>query len=108
VLPRQRAHGTLLPRRRFFFMSWMQMPESRGPADERAKQAILANVQRGLVLASASRRLQDSISSRRASSEARQLLNAAKRLCEETPDLEPQDERIRMAIASLTRALESA
>jgi hypothetical protein len=89
-------------------MSWMRTSDSRGPADERAREAILANVQRGLVLASASRRLQDSISSERASTEARQLLIAAKRLCEETPELGQQDERIRMAIASLTRALEAA
>jgi hypothetical protein len=89
-------------------MSWMRTPDSRGPDNERAKEAILANVQRGLVLASAARRLQDSISSKRASTEARQLLIAAKRLSEETPDSGAQDERIRMAIASLTRALEAA
>jgi hypothetical protein len=63
-------------------------------------------VHRGLLLATASRRLQDEISARRASTEARQLLTAVKRLCEETPYLDSEDERVRVAIASLTRALE--
>ena len=72
-----------------------------------AKEAILANVHRGLLLATASRRLQDSISSRRASAEAHHLLTAAKRLCQETPDLDEEDGRVRVAIASLTHALES-
>jgi hypothetical protein len=88
-------------------MSWIrnsQIPETHGG---RAKEAVLANVHRGLLLASASRRLQDSISSRRASAEAQSLLSAAKKLCEEAPDLEIEDERVRVAIASLTRALES-
>jgi hypothetical protein len=86
-------------------MSWMP---SHGPVSHAsgAKEAILANVHRGLLLASASRRLQDPISSQRASAEARLLLTAAKELCEQTADVEAQDERVRVAIASLTRALE--
>jgi hypothetical protein len=88
-------------------MSWMPTPRGLGPHRNGAKEAILANVHRGLLLASASRRLQDSISSQRANAEARQLLTAAKRLCEQTPDLDADDERVRVAIASLTRALES-
>jgi hypothetical protein len=87
-------------------MSWMRTPLRSEPHASGAKEAILANVHRGLLLASASRRLQDSISSRRASDEARQLLTIAKKLCEETPDLDADDERVRVAIASLTRALE--
>jgi hypothetical protein len=87
-------------------MSWMRTLPRRDPNEDRTKEAILANVQRGLLLASASRRLQDSISAGRACVEARQLLTAAKKLCEESPDLVPQDEHIRIAIASLTRALE--
>ena len=71
-----------------------------------AKDAILAHVHRGLLLASASRRLQDSISAQRASAEARHLLSTAKQLCEESPDTDGEDERVRVAIASLTRALE--
>jgi hypothetical protein len=86
-------------------MSWMRTqprPESHA---SQTKEAILANVHRGLLLASASRRLQDAISSRRASVEARHLLDAAKKLCDETPDLDAEDERVRVAIASLTQAL---
>jgi hypothetical protein len=87
-------------------MSWLpasHRPESHaGPAQE----AILANVHRGLLLAIASRRLQDSISSQRASEEARHLLSTAQRLCEETPDLDTPDDRVRAAIAALARALE--
>jgi hypothetical protein len=86
-------------------MSWM--PSHRtATAAAGTKEAILANVHRGLLLASASRRLQDSISSQRASAEARHLLTAARKLCDETPDLDIQDERVRAAIASLQRALE--
>jgi len=88
-------------------MSWMHTPPRSESHADRAKEAILANVHRGLVLASASRRLQDSISSRRASAEARQILTAAKRLCQETPDLDIEDERVRIAIVSLTQALDS-
>jgi hypothetical protein len=87
-------------------MSWMRTPQRSESHALQAKEAILANVHRGLLLASASRRLQDTISSRRASAEARHLLTAAKKLCEETPDLDAEDERVRVAIASLTRALE--
>ena len=72
---------------------------------DKAKEAILASVQRGLVLANASRRLQDSISSQRASAEAQNLLTDAKKLCEETADLDSTDERIRYAIESLASAL---
>jgi hypothetical protein len=43
-----------------------------------------------------------------ASAEARRLLTEAKKLCGAAPDLDTQDERVRVAIASLTRALESA
>ena len=86
-------------------MSWMRTPHGSESHASLAKEAILANVHRGLMLASASRRLQDTISSRRASAEARQLLDDVKKLCEETPDLEAEDERVRAAIASLTRAL---
>jgi hypothetical protein len=89
-------------------MSWMPAPRRSESHADRTKEAILANVHRGLLLASASRRLQDSISSQRATAEARQLLTAAKRLCEQTPDLDTADERIRVAIASLTRALDDA
>jgi hypothetical protein len=86
-------------------MSWMPTP--RRPESHRngTKEAILANVHRGLLLASASRRLQDSISSQRANAEARQLLTVAKRLCEQAPDLDADDERVRFAIQSLTQAL---
>ena len=77
------------------------------PHESRAKDAILANVQRALLLASASQPLQDSISSRRARAEACRLLTTARSLCEQTPDLDTQDERVRFAIASLTQALES-
>jgi hypothetical protein len=87
-------------------MSWMPTPRRSESHAERTKEAILANVHQGLLLASASRRLQDSISSQRATTEARLLLSAAKRLCDETPDLDAADERVRVAIASLTRALE--
>lgn len=87
-------------------MSWMRPSPRPEPAANAAKEAILANVHRGLLLASASRRLQDSISSRRASDEARYLLTAARRLCDAAPDLSSEDDRIRVAIASLTRALE--
>ena len=87
-------------------MSWMRTPSRPESRAEQAKEAILANVHRGLLLASASRRLQDAISSRRASAEARYLLSTAKRLCEETSHLDAEDERVRVAIASLTRALE--
>jgi hypothetical protein len=87
-------------------MSWMPTPCRSEPQANRTKEAILANVHRGLLLASASRRLQDSISSQRASAEARLLLTAAKQLCDKTPDVDPDDERVRMAIASLTRALD--
>jgi hypothetical protein len=87
-------------------MSWMLTSRGRDPNEGREKEAILANVHRGLLLASASRRLQDSISSQRACDEARYLLTAAKRLCDRSPHLETQDERVRVAIASLTRALE--
>jgi hypothetical protein len=72
----------------------------------RAKEAILANVHRGLLLASAARRLQDPISSRRASAEAHHLLTNAKKLRAETSNLDSEDERIGFAIESLTRALE--
>jgi hypothetical protein len=86
-------------------MGWM--PSHRFDSQTgRTQEAILANVHRGLVLASASRRLQDSISSRRASTEARQLLTAAKKLCEQASDVDVADERIRIAIASLTQALD--
>jgi len=88
-------------------MSWIRTAHRPEFDASRAKEAILANVHRGLVLANASRRLQDSISSQRACAEARHLLTAAKKLCEETPQLDAEDERVRVAIASLTRALES-
>jgi len=98
--------GTCRDSQRSSFMSWMRT--SPGPASHtaRAKDTILENVHRGLLLATASRRLQDAISARRASAEARQLLNTVKRLCEETPYLDSEDERVRVAIASLTQALE--
>jgi hypothetical protein len=88
-------------------MSWMRT--SPGPASHttRAKDTILENVHRGLLLATAARRLQDAISARRASAEARQLLTSVKKLCEETPYPDSEDERVRVAIASLTQALES-
>jgi hypothetical protein len=50
--------------------------------------------------------LQDTISAHRASAEARQLLTTVKKLCEQTPYLDSEDERVRVAIASLTQALE--
>jgi hypothetical protein len=88
-------------------MSWIptshRPPSQAGPA----KEAILANVHRGLLLATASHRLQDSISAQRASVAARRLLNAAQRLRAETPELDDEDERVSAAIASLARALES-
>ncbi len=71
----------------------------------RTKEAILASVHRGLLLASASRRLQDPISSQRASAEAEHLLTDAKKLCDETASLDSEDERVRYAIESLTTAL---
>jgi hypothetical protein len=86
-------------------MSWMPWHTSESHAD-RTKEAVFANVHRGLLLASASRRLQDSISARRAAAQAQQLLAQARKLCEEVPDLTAQDERVRFALASLTRALE--
>jgi hypothetical protein len=88
-------------------MSWMRT--SPGPASHttRAKDTILENVHRGLLLATAARRLQDAISARRASAEARQLLTTVKKLCEETPYPDCEDERVRVAIVSLTQALES-
>ena len=85
----------------------MRTPRTPESHVDRAKEAILADVHRGLVLASASRRLQDSVSSQRASAEARQILTAAKRLCEATPDLNTEDDRVRIAIVSLTQALDS-
>jgi hypothetical protein len=88
-------------------MSWIPSPRPESHAG-RARETILSNVHRGLLLASASRRLQDSISSQRASAEARRLLTEAKKLCGAAPDLDTQDERVRVAIALLTRALESA
>jgi hypothetical protein len=87
-------------------MSWMRTSPRPDSHANQAKEAILANVHRGLLLATASRRLQDSISARRASAEARHCLTAAKRLCEEAPQLDTEDERVRVAIASLARALE--
>ncbi|HET9445432.1 MAG TPA: hypothetical protein VFO35_04190 [Steroidobacteraceae bacterium] len=90
-------------------MSWMRNQTrtslSRESQSDRAKEAILASVHRGLLLASASRRLQDPISSQRASTEAENLLTDAKRLCEETASLDSADERVRYAIESLTTAL---
>jgi hypothetical protein len=90
-------------------MSWMrtQMRTSRGREShaDKAKEAILASVHRGLLLASASRRLQDPISSQRASAEAQHLLSDARKLCEETADLDSADERVRYAIESLASAL---
>jgi hypothetical protein len=90
-------------------MSWMrtQMRTSRGQEShaDKAKEAILASVHRGLLLASASRRLQDPISSQRASTEAQHLLSDARKLCEETADLDSTDERVRYAIESLASAL---
>jgi hypothetical protein len=90
-------------------MSWMRTPMRTSPTQEshadRAKEAILASVHRGLVLAGASRRLQDPISSQRASAEAQHLLTDAKKLCEATADLDSADERVRYAIESLTSAL---
>jgi hypothetical protein len=90
-------------------MSWMrtQMRTSRGQEShaDKAKEAILASVHRGLLLASASRRLQDPISSQRASAEARHLLSDARKICEETADLDSADERVRYAIESLASAL---
>ena len=90
-------------------MSWMrtQMRTSRGQEShaDKAKEAILASVHRGLLLASASRRLQDPISSQRASAEAQHLLSDARKLCEETADLDSADERVRYAIESLASAL---
>jgi hypothetical protein len=90
-------------------MSWMraQTRTSRRHDShaDKAKETILANVHRGLLLASASRRLQDPISSQRASAEAQHLLSDAKKLCEETADLDSADERVRYAIESLTSAL---
>jgi hypothetical protein len=90
-------------------MSWMrtQMRTSRGQEShaDKAKEAILASVHRGLLLASASRRLQDPISSQRASAEAQHLLSDARKLCGETADLDSADERVRYAIESLAGAL---
>jgi len=99
--------GTCRDSQRSSFMSWMRT--SPGPASHttRAKDTILENVHRGLLLATAARRLQDAISARRASAEARQLLTTVKKLCEETPYPDSEDERVRVAIASLTQALES-
>ena len=83
------------------------MRTSRGQEShaDKAKEAILASVHRGLLLASASRRLQDPISSQRASAEAQHLLSDARKLCEETADLDSADERVRYAIESLASAL---
>ncbi|HEY5810645.1 MAG TPA: SRPBCC family protein [Povalibacter sp.] len=86
-------------------MSWMRTFDKASPHDERAREAVLAIARRGLLLASVSRRLQDSVSSKRALAEAHRLLVTAKRLCEERPDLPGQDERIRIAITSLTQEL---
>lgn len=72
----------------------------------RAKEVILASVHRGLMLESASRRLQDPISSQRASAEAQNLLSDARKLCDETVGADFQDDRVRFAIESLARALE--
>ena len=85
------------------------MPTARRsePYNYGAKQAILANLHRGLLLASASRRLQDDISAQRATTEARYLLNSAKTLSEQDPD-GAHDERIRKGIESLTQALEQS
>jgi len=100
-------HGTQQWPPRYFFMSWMRTSHGLGSHADRAKETIIAHVQRGLLLATASRRLQDTISSRRASAEARHLLTAAKKLCEESSGLDTQDERVRVAIESLSRALEA-
>lgn len=89
-------------------MSWMPTPRRPESHANPAKEAILAHVHRGLLLASASRRLQDPISSQRASVEARHFLTAAQRLCDETRVLDAEDERVRVAIASLASALEAA
>jgi hypothetical protein len=90
-------------------MSWMRAQTRTSQRQEshadKVKEAILASVHRGLLLASASRRLQDPISSQRASAEAQHLLGDAKKLCEETADLDAADERVRYAIESLTSAL---
>ena len=90
-------------------MSWMRAQIRTSQRQEnhadKTKEAILASVQRGLVLANASRRLQDSISSQRASAEAEHLLSDARKLCEESADLDSADERVRYAIESLTNAL---
>jgi hypothetical protein len=90
-------------------MSWMRAQARTSQRQEshadKAKEEILASVHRGLLLASASRRLQDPISSQRASTEAQHLLSDAKKLCEETADLDAGDERVRYAIESLTSAL---
>ena len=83
------------------------MRTSRGQEShaDKAKEAILASVHRGLLLASASRRLQDPISSQRASAEAQHLLSDARKLCDETADLDSADERVHYAIESLASAL---
>jgi hypothetical protein len=90
-------------------MSWMRTSGRAAHSHGgKTQEAILASVHRGLVLASASRRLQDPISSQRASAEAHHLLHDAKKLREETADPDFEDERVRFAIESLTRALQSA
>jgi hypothetical protein len=90
-------------------MSWMRaqtrISQRQESHADKAKEAILASVHRGLLLASASRRLQDPISSQRASAAAQHLLSDAKKLREETADLDSEDERVRYAIESLTSAL---
>ena len=87
-------------------MSWIPTTARRAPTDNGPRDVILANLQRALLLASVSHRLQDSISSKRATVEARSLLSAVKRMCEDRPDIGEQDERIRHGIESLTRALD--
>jgi hypothetical protein len=91
-------------------MSWMHDSKRTSARQashaDNAKEAILASVYRGLFLPSASRRLQDSISSQRASAEAHHLLTDAKELCEDGAGLGMEDGRVRVAIESLTGALE--
>jgi hypothetical protein len=98
--------GTRVPVPRCSRMSWMRTThEPASSSTSRVTEGMLADLHRGLLLASASHRLQDSISSQRATAEARALLTRVKTMCEQTPYTGTEQERIRRGIELLTQAL---
>jgi hypothetical protein len=88
-------------------MGWMPSRRYTSLGSKATQDAILSSLHRGLLLASASRRLQDSISAQRARAEAHLLLNTVTQMCAEGSDVDATDERIRKGLAALKQALEA-